>query len=257
MVVEGIPGFWEAVATAGELFLVLDYDGTLAPFRVNRMEAVPLEGALEALTTIRDSGRTRVAMVTGRPLSELLELVGDLGVPMVGSHGFEYRGADGTVETSELPRAQTERFEIAEAQARALSPAARVERKPASVALHTRGMPDSEAEPLHERVCAEWSQGAAEAGLECRRFSGGVELRVKGIDKGTAVARLLEGTGEQVLCVYVGDDETDEDAFAALPTGGVGIKVGPREVVTGARGRLADPEAVRRFLLTWAEVTAK
>ena len=87
--VQGVPDFWTRVEAASEVFLILDYDGTLAPFRVDRMKAVPLDGVLEAIMTIRDSGRTRMALVSGRPLSELLELTGDLGVTMVGSHGFE------------------------------------------------------------------------------------------------------------------------------------------------------------------------
>jgi trehalose-phosphatase len=253
--VDGVPDFWERVGSAPERYLLLDYDGTLAPFRENRMDAVPVPGAMEAVKSIRDSGTTRVAMLTGRPVRELVELIGDLGVPMVGSHGFEFMSPGGDVETGRLTDAQEERFERAEQEAREIAGTARVERKPASVGLHTRGMPEEKARELHEAVIRMWRADIAGLGLECRRFSGGVELRLTSIDKGTALERIIEGRGEAALCVYVGDDDTDEDAFGALPASGIGVKVGPRGVRTIARGRLDDPEAVRGFLETWVTMT--
>ncbi len=255
--VHGVPDFWSRVEAARQRCLILDYDGTLAPFRVNRMEALPLEGVVEALGAIRDSGRTCLAMVTGRPLRELLELLGDLGVTLVGSHGSEFREPGGFVERRELSPAQERRFAAAEREARDIAPGARVERKPASVGLHTRGMPELKARWLHEKVRAAWSGNSSEHGLECRRFSGGLELRLRDIHKGTAVARLLEENRDGTLAVYIGDDDTDEDAFEALPGTGIGIRVGPPNARTSARGRLADPTSVREFLQTWIEVTTR
>jgi trehalose 6-phosphate phosphatase len=255
--VEGVPEFWTMVADAGERHLVLDYDGTLAPFRVNRMDARPLDGVREYLEQIRDSGSTKMAMLTGRPLEELLVLIGDLGVPMVGSHGFEFLLADGTIERGRLTSEQESRFQRAEKEARTIGENARVERKPASIGLHTRGMPESEAERLHSMVASAWEDDTATLGLECRRFSGGVELRLRSVNKGTALARLLEGRSPDALCVYVGDDDTDEDAFGALPDKGVGIRVGPPGVRSLAKGRLDDPAAVRGFLRSWIATTVR
>ena len=65
----------------------------LAPFREDRMRAFPLEGIRELLIEIRDTGKTHLAMMTGRPLDELLALLGDLDVPMSGSQGTEFRFA--------------------------------------------------------------------------------------------------------------------------------------------------------------------
>jgi trehalose-phosphatase len=253
--VHGVPDFWERVKSAPERYLVLDYDGTLAPFRTNRMDALPVPGALEAVRSIRDSGTTRLAMLTGRPVLELIELIGDIGVPMFGSHGFEFMAPGGDVELGELTDAQEERFRRAERESREVVGDARVERKPASVGLHTRGMLEEEARRLHEEITRIWSADLEGLGLECRRFSGGVELRLAATHKGTALARIIEGRGEEALCVYVGDDDTDEDAFKALPASGVGVKVGPPGVRTSALGRLDDPEAVGRFLETWLTVT--
>jgi trehalose-phosphatase len=72
-------------------------------------------------------------------------------------------------------------------------------------------------------------------------------------DKGRAVLWLLERLRldrPEVLPIYIGDDETDEDAFAALEDRGVGIRVGDGSVATRARYRLADAESVGQ-LLRW------
>ncbi len=255
--VDGMPGFWDRVRTAGERCLVLDYDGTLAPFTEKRMEARPLDGIVDALTEIRDAGTTFLAIMTGRPISELLELLGDLGIPVSGSQGTEFRRPDGTTQRHEPSGAVDRRLVRAQSEAEAIAPANRVERKLASVALHTRGLPEERVGRLQEAVCAAWSLDADDRDLECRRFSGGVELRVKGTDKGTALRALLDGRREDALRVYVGDDETDEDAFEVLLDGGIGIKVGPRGVPTKAHGRLESPEAVRAFLMAWIGVTTR
>lgn len=255
--VEGVPDFWDRVEAANERCLVLDYDGTLAPFRENRMEARPLDGVVDVLERIRDAGRTHLAIMTGRPIAELIELLGDLAIPVSGSQGSEFRMPDGTTQRHEPTATQEERLTRAMNGARAVAPAERVERKVASVALHTRGMPEERAGRLQEAACAVWSLDADDCDLECRRFSGGVELRLKGIDKGTALRALLDGHREDALRVYVGDDETDEDAFEVLLDGGIGIKVGPRGVPTKAHGRLESPEAVRAFLAVWIGVTTR
>ena len=108
-----------------------------------------------------------------------------------------------------------------------------------------------------EAVCRVWTRAAEGHDLECRRFKGGVELRLLGIDKGTALATLLREQSPQSLCVYIGDDLTDEDAFRVLKNHGYGIKVGGPEEPTDAVGKLADPAAVKEFLETWLSITTE
>jgi len=251
----GIPGFWDAVRGAIHRCLVLDYDGTLSEFRVDRMQAFPVPGVVETLSEIRDSGRTSLSIMTGRPVSELLALLGDLGIPICGSQGTEFRAADGAMRVYRLTDRQEERIERAEREAKALALAGRVERKLSSVALHTRGLDAQVAAREEAEVAGLWSADAADYGMECRPFKGGVELRLLGVDKGTALDRTLEAAPSDSLCVYLGDDLTDEDAFRAIDGRGYGIKVGHGGEPTSAAGRLEDPNAVREFLKTWLSVT--
>lgn len=252
--IEGIPGFWEAVGSASRRCLVLDYDGTLAPFREDRMKAVPLDGVVELLTTIRDETETHIAIMTGRPLKELLVLLGDLDIPVSASQGSEFMFPDGRCETLVPSDRQRERLDRAETEAAAAAPGARIERKIAGVALHTRGMDSDEARSIEKQVCDIWERDSHEYGLDCRFFNGGIELRLQNVDKGTALNALLADQPPDSLCVYLGDDETDEDALLVLRDRGYGIKVGNPGVPTYAQGRLAGPEDVKEFLRSWIEV---
>jgi trehalose 6-phosphate phosphatase len=253
----GIPGFWTAVGAARDRCLVLDYDGTLAPFTPDRMRAFPTPGVRELLLRIRDSGATFLAIMTGRPLGELLALLGDLDIPLSGSQGTELRFPDGAARTHLPSSVQEKRLRLGQEEALALAPRDRVERKVASVAVHTRGLPDAEAKSLEDAVYDTWSSDADANDLECRRFSGGVELRLKGVNKGTALLELLARNGSSPFCVYVGDDETDEDAFRTVSDGGYGIRVGTDDRPTAAAGRLDGPKAVKEFLKEWIAKTTE
>lgn len=251
----GIDGFWDDVRSAPHRCLVLDYDGTLAGFHVDRMKAFPIPGVVDVLKRVRDSESTSLSIMTGRPISELLRLLGDLGIPICGSQGTEFRAVDGTTRVHNLSDEQEERLRRAEREAADLARQGRVERKLSSVALHTRGLHPDVARREEAAVCKTWAEDASEYGLECRSFKGGVELRIAGVDKGTALRWTLEGAPEDSLCVYVGDDLTDEDAFRAIDGSGYGIKVGGPEEPTAAKGRLSDPPAVKEFLERWLSAT--
>ena len=253
--IEGIPEFWDEVRRAPHRCLLLDYDGTLAEFQVDRMQAVPLDGIVDLLIQIRDRTETHLAIMTGRPVSELLRLLGDLRIPVSGSQGTEFRRPDGTYQTHVPTDEQEERLARAEFEARGISHAGRVERKIASVAVHTRGVDPEVARREENEIRRAWCEDAAAHNLECRDFCGGIELRLTGIDKGTALAALLREQPDDELCVYVGDDLTDEDAFRAVSERGYGIRVGNQDSPTGARGRLADPAAVKEFLEGWLKAT--
>lgn len=234
--------------------MLLDYDGTLAPFHVNRFRAFPLPGVIDAVERIAVQPATEVALISGRPVSEVRTLIVSDSLAIVGTHGFEfYRPGRGT-ELWSLSAEQERALDEAEAFAKDLVGPARTERKVATVAIHLRGLPETEAVRVanhFEKFCATMS-GIGE--MDVRRFDGGVELRAKGRDKGAAVRDLLAELPPADLVVYIGDDDTDEDAFRDLPPHGIGIKVGPEERPTRAQGRLPSSEAVRQFLWSWISV---
>lgn len=252
-----IPNFWSLLSASEKRLLALDYDGTLAPFHIDPMKAYPLPEIKELLLAIAQTGDTRLAIVSGRPVFEVLTLLGDMGITIIGSHGFELRRPDGDLIARSPTPSQFSGLEAAIQVATQLGLAERLEKKIASVALHTRGMEMESAMEIERRMFLKWSDLAPFHELECRKFNGGVEIRSRGRNKGDAILMLLEDQPQGAFNVYIGDDDTDEDAFRTLVDhgAGFGIRVGDPDAPTAASGGLPDCEAVKLFLKMWLTVT--
>jgi trehalose-phosphatase len=250
----GIPTFWDDLASANETALLLDYDGTLAPFHVDRMAARPLPGIVDAFSQVADLPHTFLAIISGRPVDELLTLLEARDIQIAGSHGYERFTPGVGTRSAKLRDGQHDVLAEAERTARRTLPAEHVERKIGSVAVHLRGYSQVEADRFAQRILEQW-QLINQPGLsEIRLFNGGIELRATGRHKGIVVQELLDELPSDTFAVYIGDDETDEDAFRVLKRHGIGIRVGEPDFPTAASGRLASCEAVRQFLCSWIEI---
>jgi trehalose 6-phosphate synthase len=241
--------------------LLLDFDGTLAPFRVERGAARPIRGALEALRRIAERGVAEVAIVTGRPAAAIPKLLPGLDVEIYGGHGFERLRPGRPLERVPLEPAQEAALRRADGIVADLGlEAGRIERKYASVSVHVRGLDPDDARQLEERARQAFRPIARRGHLEILSFNGGVELRARGANKGTAVRAVLSRLPEGAFAVYLGDDTTDEDAFEALrETGrGDGVLVRARDPdrPSAASYRLAGSPAVLEFLRHLGELGA-
>lgn len=250
-----LPRFWERVGDAPSRFLGLDYDGTLAPFAVDPMEARPLPGIADLLRALTVDTATEVAIISGRPAAEVMALLDGPPVTVVGNHGYELCPVDGDPVIRQPTPEQRQGLDNIRAVLQQRGYGRALENKMASLAVHTRGLEPVTAVALEQEVLSEWGAFALDHGLECRWFNGGVEIRCIGWHKGDALRSLLDQQPRGTLAVYVGDDETDEDAFAALEGRGIGIKVGRDARPTAARATLADCAAVADFLRAWRTVT--
>lgn len=245
-----VPNFWTRVSTSVKPLLALDYDGTLAPFRINRAEAYPLPGIVDLLNDINKAGKTFLAIVSGRPLSEVMSLTGNLNITFVGSHGFEMKYPDTGIVVTPPDPLQLEGLEAARRIVSGLDLGHLIEIKAACVALHTRALRANQAQRVEDQVHALWSNIAVSKDLYCRRFDGGIEVLAKGRNKGDAVSGLIAESGAD-FSVYIGDDTTDEDVFRFLKGRGIGVRVGDPQVPTMADGFLPDCRTVREFLESW------
>ncbi len=243
--------FFARVRGAARRVLMLDYDGTLAPFRVEREQAVPYPGVRERLSRLLAGGQTRVVLVSGRKAHEVAALAAlQPAAEVWGTHGWERLGSDGAYALAPLPSAARRGL----AAAGAAVPdrwRERLEAKPASLAFHLRGLPPPEAEAWRAQIAGAWEGIAAEAGLELHPFDGGLELRVPGRSKATAVLQLLEESGRNVAAAYLGDDLTDEDAFRAIAGHGLGVLVREALRETAAAWWLQPPQELLSFLDDW------
>jgi trehalose 6-phosphate phosphatase len=249
--VSGIVDFWDRIDSANVIVLMLDYDGTLAPFHVDRMKAHPLPRVVDALHEIDSDTRSSIVIVSGRPVAEIVTLLGDHGFTIAGSHGYEvYTPTEGLVPMHVSTR-QTEILDAAFSQAMRVFDPARIERKPASVAIHFRGLDAEDYVGIERELARDWQAMTEDEATELRPFNGGLELRAVGRSKGAIVTETLANSPDGALAIYIGDDDTDEDAFAALPDDGIGIKVGPEHAESLAEGRLPDCVAVEQLLVDW------
>jgi trehalose-phosphatase len=230
------------LARVPQLLVACDYDGTLAPIVEDPEHATPLPEAIAALRALAALPQTTVAVISGRALRDLAMLSRlPSEVHLVGSHGSEFDVGFVHALAPELQQLRTRLYEALTELVRG-QPGVRLESKPASVAVHTRGADRAVAQRTVAAVDAgpgTWEGVHVTVGKEV------VELSVLGTHKGYAVDQLrMQAAANAVL--YLGDDVTDENAFAHLHGADLGIKIGPGE--TRAGYRVPDPESAVRTL---------
>lgn len=249
-----IERFLKAVAQARRSLLLLDYDGTLAPFREERDQAFPYPGVAELLQEIVRGGQTRVVISSGRDTSETIPLLGIAPIPEVwGLHGLQRRKPDGTIQTMRLEERYSDALSDADRWLRCQHLGHTAEFKTGSIAVHWRGLSDWGAEDLRGRLLLGWKRIAEHSGLELLDFDGGVEIRAPEADKGDVVRLVLSEMEPDTPAAYLGDDTTDERAFRAIRGRGLSVLVRPRWRQTAAQLWLKPPEELLAFLTQWRE----
>lgn len=243
--------FFAHLSRAHSRALLLDYDGTLAPFQVDRDLAEPYPEIPALIHRIRRSTNTRVGIATGRRAKEISGLIGIHEIETWGCHGMERLHANGIYELAQIDAQVQQRIsEINERLANeGLSEL--LEFKPTGTAVHWRGR--RSAPDVASKVRRVWLMTGQE-GLKLIRFDGGLEIRAAGKNKGDIVRTVLGEMGEKAAIAYFGDDQTDEDAFAALQGFGLGVLVQPEYRPTVADAWVRPPEGVMALLQNWIRV---
>lgn len=221
----------------------LDFDGTLVDF-ASTPETVTVPSDLKLLLSdLSDALNGALALITGRSLESLDGLLGNTAVCAAGCHGAEWRNLNGVAgnvgEKSEsLAAAREALAEFSERHGLLL------EGKPYSLALHFRH---------HSHLQSDidsWISENLSTFSDLRIINGKSvrEVQLAGVHKGVAVERFMQHApfaGRSPI--YIGDDVTDEDAFAWVnQAGGISIKVGTGKTI--AAHRLTDFRAVSSWL---------
>jgi trehalose 6-phosphate phosphatase len=261
-----------AARTGGPLLVASDFDGVLAPLGDDPLASRPTPAAAAALARLAACERVRLALVSGRRIEDLAHLASPPpGSLLVGSHGAETGEvlapttdgpddedrvrADGTsarvrlipVSLDDAQRDLLTRVTAGLEDVAAPVEGAWVERKPSASVLHTRLSPEAPgaaataaAVDLGERLDAHTMVG-----------KNVVEIAVTDTSKGIALDALRDAVGAAAV-LYLGDDVTDERAFAVLGPGDLGVKVGDGETL--AAHRIPDPAAAAEALTTLADL---
>jgi trehalose-phosphatase len=244
--------FFRNVADSEKRLLLLDYDGTLAPFKVKRDKAFPYPGIRQALRAILDTEGSRLVLISGRSTKDLLPLLQLEPHPEIwGAHGWERLFSDNRHEFSTVEEPAACALEQVEANLEGEGLAHLCEKKHGCIAIHWRGMEGSEIKELRDRFLSAWSGFARTSVLSLIEFDGGIELRARGRNKAFVVQTLLSEMGQGTVSAFLGDDRTDEEAFNALEGKGLRVMVRSEFRPTAADLWLKPPEDVLDFLKRW------
>jgi trehalose 6-phosphate phosphatase len=225
--------------------LLLDIDGTLLDIAPRPHEVKVPSGLRQVLVSLQQLTAGALALVSGRPLVDIDAIFTPLKLTAVGGHGAEIRRLIDGKATQEgvAPLEETLRARI---RAVGAKPGIVVEDKGYSVALHYRLAPERQR-AIHDAVEAirsELPPGDTEILLGKLM----IEIKKTGFDKGTGIRELMRHApfaGRRPI--FIGDDVTDEAAFAVIPEfGGLAMSVG--RIVPGAAKRFEAPADVRRWL---------
>jgi len=213
---EGAAALAAIAKDPGRALIALDFDGTLAPIVSEPSAVGPQPGALPALRRLATTIGT-LAIITGRPAPTAVELGGFSGIPgliVIGHHGWE-RWESGQLTSPPPPP------EVARARARlpgilAAAGAADgtwVEDKSHALVVHTRRAADPEA--ALALLAGPLADFASQTGLDSKPGRLVIELRPRGVDKGTAITALATER-DPAAVMFAGDDLGDIPAFEAV-----------------------------------------
>jgi trehalose-phosphatase len=165
------------------------------------------------------------------------------------------RLTDGSILQHPVSAALAEELDRAERAARDRGMGGLLERKRTGLVFHTRGVMGGELpRELEDQARALWQTVAEGGQFSLQQIDGGIELRMCGRNKGTAALSLVSQSPEGTLSVFVGDDVTDEDAFAVVQGFGFGVRVGGSDRPTVAAAQLPSCDSVAEFLEEWIRV---
>jgi len=247
---ETVPSAPDMAAKTEQIALFLDFDGTLVEIAPSPEDVQLDRRVAPALENLRNQLGGALALVSGRPIAFLDEMLAPHRFDIAGLHGAQIRMGGALRSQSETPEHMREAVRdlvrFANSHVGII-----VEDKRISAALHWRLAPELKDEALELMRKAAAKLGP---GVRLQEGKSVAELVPASASKGSAIAWLM-ATPAYVdrRPVFIGDDITDEDGFETVNAmGGLSIRIGAdRESL--ATIRLASPTALRHILLEAAE----
>ncbi len=234
--------------------LLLDYDGTLVPFKTRPQDAVPDASLLRFLAALAEDPCNEVAIISGRDKNFLENCFLEIPISMVAEHGawirmhgekwqaFGKNAHDWTPKIKPLLQKYVDRIA-----------GSFIEEKDFALVWHYRGADLEPGKLAAQELKDHLLELTANSDVHILQGNKTVEIRPAGVNKGTASLQLLSTfLPDFTLCI--GDDVTDEDMFAALPDSAYTIHIGLGG--TDARFSLAGTMEARRLLKSLAEATS-
>jgi trehalose 6-phosphate synthase/phosphatase len=240
-----------AFQEASRRAILLDYDGTLAPFvdSPNSNQAAPSDSLLRMLTAISAQLQTDVSIISGRPRDILERWFGGIRVNLVAEHGFWVKH-NGDWAQADVPAIKYKQkiLSLLE-QYTERTPGSRIEEKSSAVVWHYRRVTPELAYARKTSLRHELQELLRDSEIEIHNGHKIIEIKPRGIDKGYAASELLAGKNYDFI-LSAGDDYTDEDMFGVLPETAFTVKVGQGN--TEARYQVYSVDTILYLLHTLA-----
>lgn len=235
----------DAFRQADKRLLLLDYDGSLVPFKEDYALAVPPKSLIDLLKALSSDPLNDVVMVSGRTAEQLEAWFGNLQISLIAEHGAAIKIAGKTWQIIEKVDTSWKQLLVpALERYTRLAVGSKVEIKPHSLVWHYRGASSYHAQKYSVIIKRVLKPVIKRHGLQMLQGNKALEIKNPIISKGSAVARWLSKSYGFVLAL--GDDATDEELFLALPLDAYSIKVG--RGLTHAHYRLASYREVLKLL---------
>lgn len=223
-------GIQKPLDVYSNILLLLDFDGTISPIVKDPKDAVLLPKNKALLKKLKKLN-VKVGIVTGRALKDIIKKVGLKGIIYAANHGMEIY-ANGHMLLDKGTHFRKPLKKVADTLEPALTKikGTIVERKGLSIAIHFRKTPKR----LHKIVGKIVKKLASPflAKYRLKLTSGKMiwEIRPANFwNKGKAVLWIWKKLAPSAIPIYVGDDKTDEDAFAAIRKSGITIRIGRKK----------------------------
>ncbi len=245
----------DAYRNSSERLLLIDYDGTLVPFASSPELAFPGEMVIDLITGLTKIPGNDVYLISGRSSGWLDKHFGQLKVNLIAEHGARRRKKDGTWKTEVQGQHSWKEqvHNIMEMYVRRCAHSF-VEEKDFSIVWHYRNANLEQGKLRALELAGELHDSLQHHHLEVMMGNKIIEVRNRGVNKGTAIKKILSKTDYDFIFA-VGDDKTDEDMFKLLRQNDKAftIKVGPE--ASFAHFNLYTPQMVVSFLESMRHAT--
>jgi trehalose 6-phosphate synthase/phosphatase len=238
-----------AIESGEKIALFLDYDGTLREIEVEPSAATPNLAIETLLRRLEQKPNLDITILSGRSETDLAAFFGSFSFRLIAEHGASWRqpGKKSWERPDHnLKYAWKDKLLPILRVYEQATPGSMVEEKASAIVWHYRKADEEFGEWKASRLTQELSALGANQPIKVRHGKKMVEVNAAEINKGAAVAQVLEQSPNYGIAICAGDDLTDEGMFELTLPRLLTIKVGPG--LTQARFRIADPAAFRQFL---------
>ncbi len=225
--------------------IFLDFDGTLVDLQPTPDAVIVSDSLRKMLLQLNEHTQHALALVSGRSIESIDQLLALPDIAVSGSHGMQYRwestqSIQHHPQVSAVPDALVQQCQQFCQQHGLL-----LEQKPLSIAIHYRSHPDMERQV--ENFLSTLIGSATQLEIQTGKFIR--ELKPRGIDKASALAQFSQSSPfAGRIPWYFGDDVTDEHAFAWVKQhNGISVKIGDGD--SCADYHLPSPQHVLEYFL--------